>query len=123
MLGREAEAVQGGGEALWQIGAPPTRSGKAPPALLLQVYDEYIGGYGGESRRMADPSNLMHATPAVRTPFLHAVLLNGQVVGHGRPAVKGKAGSVDVRLAVALNAAERAAVDAAIERYRGFFQG
>lgn len=121
MLGRDAEAVRVAGDTWWQVGAPPARSRTAPEAHLLQVYDEYIGGYANETRRVADPANLMHATPAVRTPFLHAIVLDGQVVGHWRPSVKGRAGSVDVRLAVSLKATQHDAVTAAVERYRRFF--
>ncbi|MHB1169673.1 MAG: winged helix DNA-binding domain-containing protein, partial [Longimicrobiales bacterium] len=44
LLGNEIEWVDVDGTALYSIGAPPRRSPNAPRALLLQVYDEYVGG-------------------------------------------------------------------------------
>lgn len=105
------------GTALYSIGAPPRRSPKAPRALLLQVYDEYVGGYG-ETRAAIDPHGLTHMSPAVRLPFMHVVVLNGEVVGHWRPAKKTGDGPVDLKLA--RRAEDRDAVDTAVERFRSF---
>jgi hypothetical protein len=120
LLGDEAEVVSVGGTRFWRVGEPPRRTPRAHAAFLLQVYDEYLGGYSADSRRFADPDDLLHATPAVRTPFMHAIVLDGLVVGHWRPARKGAVGAVDVKLGAALDADGRAAVEAAVERYRRF---
>ncbi|MHB1169072.1 MAG: DNA glycosylase AlkZ-like family protein, partial [Longimicrobiales bacterium] len=119
LLGNEIEWVDVDGTALYSIGAPPRRSPNAPRVLLLQIYDEYVGGYG-ETRAAIDPHGLTHTSPAVRLPFMHMVVLDGEVVGHWRPARKKGDGPVDLKLARRLDAADRDAVDAAVERFRSF---
>lgn len=119
MLGDEVEYIEVGDQSLYGVGSPPRRSPNAPRALLLQVYDEYVGGYG-ETRHVVDPHGLTHTSPAVRLPFMHVVVLDGLVVGYWRPARKNSDGPVDLKLARRLGADDRAAVEAAVERYREF---
>lgn len=122
LLGTEAEPFDQATRSVkwWRSGVPPRLAPHAPAAHLLQVYDEFIGGYGAPSRRLIDPADLMHAMPAMRTPFMHAVVLDGRVIGHWRPSQRGAAGAVDMKLAVRLDAGGREAVEQAVARYRQF---
>ncbi len=119
LLGDEIQCTEVDGRQWYSIGAPPRRSPNAPRALLLQVYDEYVGGYG-DTRSVIDPHGLTHTSPAVRLPFMHVVVLDGHVVGHWRPAKKKGDSPVDLKLARRLDAEAREAVGAAVERFRTF---
>lgn len=122
VLGDEVEHIHVGDQTWYRVDSPPRRSASAPRALLLQVYDEYVGGYG-DTRHVIDPHRLTHTSPAVRLPFMHVVVLDGVVVGHWRPAQKQGGSPVDLKLARRLDRDGRAAVDAAVARYRAFLAG
>ncbi|HEU5207984.1 MAG TPA: winged helix DNA-binding domain-containing protein [Longimicrobiales bacterium] len=119
LLGDDIQRTEVDGAKWYSIGAPPRRSPNAPRALLLQVYDEYVGGYG-DTRSVIDPHGLTHMSPAVRLPFMHVVVLDGYVVGHWRPAKKKGDSPVDLKLARRLDAEACEAVEVAVERFRSF---
>lgn len=119
ILGSDVERASVGEEIWYRVGSPPRRSPKAPRALLLQIYDEYIGGYGG-TRHVVDPFDVMHVNPAYKLSFMHVVVLDGHVIGHWRPAAKKTRGAVDLKLARPLERSDRDEVEAAVARYRTF---
>jgi len=89
------------------------RKSRQPVADLVQCYDEVIMAYS-ESR---DDSFRVG-----RGPFYHAVLMDGRLVGHWRPIVKGSAVRLDMALRRALSRPETKALDRAIDAY-GRFRG
>ena len=70
----------------------------------------------GEQGR-AEPGRLR--APIGRLPFLHAVVLDGQVVGHWRRA-PGDAATLEAHLARPLDAGESRALAREVDRYGDF---
>ncbi|WP_020525567.1 winged helix DNA-binding domain-containing protein [Catelliglobosispora koreensis] len=89
---------------------------KSPRIDLVQGFDEYIMSYS-ESKDV-----LRSDTPArdidLRT-YLHAILLDGQVIGHWRLVPKPL--TVEAELYRPLSKAETAALDSAVKRLGEFF--
>jgi len=119
MLGGEIESLEADGHRMYTIGAAPRRSPTSPRCMLLQIYDEYVGGYG-ETRSIVDPHARTHTSPAVRLPFMHVAIFDGVVIGHWRPSRTKGGGVVDLQLAAGLSREVRREVDAAIAAYEAF---
>jgi hypothetical protein len=109
------------GRSYWSAGSVDETASRsnAPRAHLLQAYDEYIIAYR-ESRDVLDVGGLAGSVPSGTTTYTHALLLNGQVVGHWRRTNDAKSMTIDVQLARRLTAREREAVDVAVARYGRF---
>jgi len=122
ILGKDVECLSANGKSWYRIRPTPRSSPNAPRAMLLQIYDEYVGGYG-ETRHVVDPFDVMHQNPAFRVSFMHVVVLDGHVIGHWRPAAKKAGGSVELQLARRLDRRDRDEVEAAVARYRAFVTG
>jgi hypothetical protein len=90
--------------------------GARPRADFVQCYDEAIISYT-ESRGILATGGVAFPTPRHLDGFVHVVLLDGRLLGHWR---RGRSGSVDIRPARRLAAAEREAVEEARERYVRF---
>jgi hypothetical protein len=120
LLGDAVSPIDVAGRRLWRWAEPPPpeRPG-APRAHLLQGYDEYVMSYS-ETRDVLDVGGLAGVTPAGEHLHLHAVLVDGQVIGHWRRRPHARRVVLDVQLARALAADERAALEAAVERYGEF---
>jgi hypothetical protein len=85
----------------------------------VQGYDEYVMSYS-ESRDVLDRQRLAGVAPPGQTLLLHAVLLDGQVVGHWLRRPSSREVLIDVQLARRFTSDEEAALDAAVERYGAF---
>jgi hypothetical protein len=104
------------GRSYWCTGSPGVGNrASAPLVLLLQGYDEYIVGYT-ESK---DALNLAGVATMGRSPLLHAVVVDGQVVGHWRRA-PGDAATIEAHLARPLAARETRALESEVRRYGAF---
>ncbi len=119
LLAAELESMEVGGRTYWSRSSAASPAAPAPRAHLLQAYDEYVNAYS-ESKDVFDVEGLARVVPPDRTMFAHAVLLDGQVVGHWRRRLAREAMTIDVQLAVTLDGAGRDAVDDAVERYGRF---
>ena len=94
-----------------------SRPAVASPMLdLVQGYDECIMSY----RESKDVLRRPDATGVDTVVYTHAVLLDGQVVGHWRRAPSAKSVAIETSLYRPLDHAEEAALDGAIERFRQF---
>jgi hypothetical protein len=119
MLAGELEREEVGKVEFWRgREEPPPPAREMPAAHLLQGYDEYIVGYT-ESRHVLDIAGLARAVPGT-IPFYHAVIVDGQVVGHWRRQLRGGEMVVEMRLLRELEGDERAQVERAVERYAAF---
>ncbi len=108
------------GMTMWSTAVAPPPAGPAPTAAapavdLIQAYDELIMSYfesrplltGGQARLpVADWSS-----------YPHAMLINGQLAGYWRHRLGAKNAVVEVQVRRPLTAAERTALDAAVDRY------
>lgn len=86
---------------------------------LMQAYDEYIVAYRSP-RKPINVDGLVHASAMSRPPFLHALIVDTQLVGWWRRVSAGDGYRIEVRLARPLNAAERRRLEAEVERYGRF---
>lgn len=103
----------------WSAQRHPAVS-KAPRTHLIQGYDEYVMGYSA-SRDVIDLEGLASSLPiGARSMFTHAILVNGQVLGHWRRTLTAKSMTIEVQLARRFSDAETAALQDAVERYAAF---
>ena len=119
LLGAELERIEDGGRTYWSAGASPEPADSLVRAHLLQGYDEYVIAYS-ESRDVLDVRRLARVTPPGRSMFTHAIVLDGQVIGHWRRRLTARAVTIETQLARPLDAGEQAALDGAAERYGRF---
>ena len=122
MLGADVERIDVEGRTYWLIDSGINGEEPKPTAHLMQGYDEYIVAYT-ESRDALWADGATAAGPALRPPFTHAVIVDGQLAGHWRRVPDVRKLVVEVQLYRALKAREKRALDAAAERYRAFIQG
>jgi hypothetical protein len=97
----------------------PAPRSATPRAHLLQVYDEYVIAYR-QSRDLLDVDELAGELPGGQVMFLHALILDGQVVGHWRRQLTTTSLTVETQLTRALSPPEATAVEEAVGRYRAF---
>jgi hypothetical protein len=98
------------------------RSARRRAVDLVQVYDECVMSYS-ESRDvlLSDAAAEMVLPPArIEVPFIHAVLLDGQLIGHWRHAAGTGPVVLEIALYKTLHPAEREALYAAADRYARF---
>jgi hypothetical protein len=112
----ERDTVEG--RTYWSSGAVGGPKAPSPRALLLQGYDEFIVGYT-ESKDALNLAGLAGPARLGQLSFLHAVTIDGQIVGHWRRA-PGDAATLELQLARTLSRAERRALDAERSRYGRF---
>jgi uncharacterized protein YcaQ len=107
-------------QSYWHSPSTPAVPERAPTAVLLSIYDEYISGYKDRSA-MIEPSygaklqTLGNALTAI-------VVVDGQVVGTWKRALKKDAVVVETDIFAALTSAQSQAVAAAIDQYAAFLQ-
>jgi hypothetical protein len=118
MVAGELERVEAGERIYWQAPDEPAAPARMPRAHLLQGYDEYIVGYT-ESRDVLDIAGAARSAPGA-IPFYHAVVVEGQVVGHWRRQVARGEMTIEARLLRPLGERDRRAVEAAVGRYARF---
>ena len=124
LVGAELEPAEVGGRRYWSAsGSSPAKpaiaAAGAPTARLLQGYDEYVIAYS-ESRDVLDVQLLAALRPAGWGMYAHAVVLDGQVIGHWRRRLTTKAMTIDMQLARPVGDAERSALDDAVGSYGRF---
>jgi hypothetical protein len=121
LAGSELSSIGLDGRTYWRATAAPAAdpSNAPPEAHLMQGYDEYVIAYS-ESRDLLDIERLGGLVPAGQAMYTHAVVLNGQVVGHWRRQVGARAMTLELQLARRLRGAEAAALQEAITRYAEF---
>lgn len=119
MVMSQLEQMVVAGRTYWFAASPAGPTAVSPTAHLLQGYDEYVIAYG-ESKDVLDVAGLAGAVPHGEAMFTHAVVLDGQVVGHWRRALKAKAVTIEVQLVRPLDGAEKDALDAVVGRYGSF---
>jgi hypothetical protein len=118
MLGGEVDSFEVEGRTYWMVGGTPPPPENAPRALLLQGYDEYIMGYN-ETKDVFGAGGRSWMAPG-RPPMTHALMIDGQIVGHWRRHQSPSVVTVDLQLYRTLDAWEREAVEAEVVRYGAF---
>lgn len=121
LVGDELEPLEIGGRTYWSAAGDASAAPRStvPRAHLLQVYDEYVIAYR-ESRDILDIDGLAGQLPGGQVMFLHAVILDGQVIGHWRRQVTKTAVTIETQMARPLTPAETTAVEDAVARYASF---
>lgn len=101
-------------------GAAPERPYResSPTAHLIQCYDEYVVGYSTDTRGALGASGAAGPRREGAT-FIHAILLDTQLVGFWRRRA-GRALTVETELLVPLTDGLRTALDDATHRYGRF---
>jgi hypothetical protein len=85
----------------------------------MQAYDEYIVAYR-PPRTPINVDGLVKAWVSSRPQFLHALIVDTQLVGWWRRSRARDGYLVEVRLERPLSAAEKRALDAEVERHSEF---
>jgi hypothetical protein len=116
----ENEVVDG--RTYWFASSPPTVDNGSGRIDLVQGYDECIVSYS-ESKDVLLGRLVSRETLRNRPAYIHAVLLDGRLIGHWRQAPKSKELIIETSLYRPLNHAEGQALDAAIARYVKFKGG
>jgi hypothetical protein len=121
LVGGELEPIEIGGRTYWSAAGDASAAlrSAAPRAHLLQVYDEFVVAYR-ESRDILDVNQLAGRLPGGQVMFHHAVILDGQVIGHWRRQITKTSVIVETRMARPLNGAEATAVEEAVARHAAF---
>ncbi|MEA2432595.1 MAG: hypothetical protein QOG54_52 [Actinomycetota bacterium] len=113
MLAAELDSETVGDRTYWF--APSSSPPKARGVVdLVQVYDECVMSYS-ESR-----DALAGSVPTQESPLMHAVLLDGQLLGFWKRIEKGDSIEIETSFPRPLNRAESAALKKAAERFSGF---
>ncbi|OFI36594.1 hypothetical protein BIU82_12555 [Arthrobacter sp. SW1] len=90
--------------------------GAAPIVDLIQCYDEYVMGYSQTRNHLGGTAPYYASSDAP----MHVVLLDGKLAGWWRHRFTGEACELDVRMDRALDSAEQAALEDAVQRYGRF---
>lgn len=101
------------------FGEASSRQGPNPRADLVQCYDETIISYT-ESRKDVLAASGRLAAPLSVDGFMHAILFDARLLGRWRVATKRDGVKIETQIDRKLTAAQRKAVDEAIERYLAF---
>ena len=88
------------------------RPPSSPRIDLIQAYDEYVMSYG-ESKDVLRASVRPASRAVNRNVYLHAVLLDGQLIGHWKAVLKANDVTVSAALYRDLSKAETVAMDVA----------
>jgi hypothetical protein len=124
MNGAALERLDAYGTAHWWAGrtSDSVAPDDPPPVVhLLQGYDEYIVGYRSP-RSAINVSGVAGATALSRPPFLHAIVLDTQVVGWWRRPMRKDRAVIETRLLIDLDDRQRGALQAAVDRYSRFLE-
>ncbi|MGH2377686.1 MAG: winged helix DNA-binding domain-containing protein [Candidatus Limnocylindria bacterium] len=112
------------GETAYWYGAKVVAAGESPVAHLLPVYDEYLIAYRHRAAAF-EPSVYETQREYIETDdvrWAHYLVVRGHVVGGWKRTTEKGTGVVTARLLRPLKVRERAAVDAAAERYAAFVE-
>lgn len=121
--GDDLESFAVDGQTYWSApgSVPPASARSAPPPVvhLLQAFDEYVVGYQ-RTRSALDADGLSGGGAWNPNTFMNPVTVDGQVVGGWRRVTKGSGVLVETKLLRPLAAAEKDALEAAVQRYAEF---
>jgi hypothetical protein len=93
---------------------------QGPTARLLPNFDEYFIAYK-DRRTVLNGGLALPALPSpVRPEFAHLLTIDGWLAGSWKRTTNGRTADIEVRSFRPLKKNERAALDAAVERYRAF---
>lgn len=106
------------GRTYWFASPSPGAKAASKVIDLVQGYDECIMSYGESKDVLSAP--MAPPIPGERVMFTHAILLDGQLIGHWRPVSKKNAVVVETSFYRPLDRVEAQALDAAVERYGRF---
>ena len=113
----EHEVVDG--RTYWFAESSPKAKTSSKVIDLVQGLDEYIMSYS-ESRDVLLGSLGADAAARIAIVFVHAVLLDGQLIGHWRPVSGRDSVVIEASLHRRLSRVEEKALRAAVERYGRF---
>lgn len=117
---RDFETLVHDGRTYWfGEASSPQRPSASARADLVQCYDETIISYT-ESRKDVLAASGRLAVPLSVDGFMHAILYDGRLLGRWRVATRREGIAVETQIERRLTAAQREAVDEAIDRYRRF---
>jgi hypothetical protein len=117
----QLEQAEVGGRVYWS--APGGNAASPAPARidLVQGYDEMVMSYG-ESRDVLLSALTDQPAATDRPPLLHAILLDGRLVGHWKHTLSRRGVMVDTFWHRPIRHDEGAAMDAAVARLGSFFE-
>ena len=98
-------------------GQPPS----SPRIDLIQGYDEYVMSYSDSKDVLRSSDGRVTSRAINPNVYLHAVLLDGQLVGHWRHVRRAKDVTVETVLYRKLEKAETSAMDVAVKRFGDCF--
>lgn len=119
MVRSRLQQVHVEGRTYWQSADAPPDAATAPTVDLVQGFDECIMSYS-ESRDVLRPACLPPADPGA-APYLHAILLDGQLIGHWKHTLKRREVVVDTFFYRRPHTAEASAMDHAVHRLSTYF--
>ena len=108
------------GQAYWRSPATPALPDRPPAALLMSIYDEYMSGYKDRSAMVAPSYGAK--LQALGNALTAIIVVDGQVVGTWKRALKKAGVLVTTDIFRALTTTETQAVAAAIDQYAAFLQ-
>jgi hypothetical protein len=111
----EPEVLEG--RTYWRAAGAPFGEQSSPKVDLIQGYDECIMSYS-ESRDALAPKESRTGTQV--SPFTHAILLDGHLIGHWKRVPRRNSMGIATSLYRKLNRAEEAALAAAVEAFGRF---
>jgi hypothetical protein len=115
MVRSELDSTVVDGRTYWYPPDLPEADRSGPVIDLVQGYDEVVMSY-------SESKDVLHGTGGALgdTPLLHAILLDGQVIGHWKPVHKSRSVQVQTQWYRKLSAAERTAFTAALDRFADY---
>jgi hypothetical protein len=119
-----ARSIEVDGRVYWTLGRSPRQvdlsTGIDTPAIhLLPIYDEYLVAYRDREAVPHGPTTITNASRA-EVMFLHALVIEGQIVGTWKPVQDGKGPRIQVTPMRRLSATEREGIHEAAARYESF---
>jgi hypothetical protein len=110
------ERVRSGDVELWMSATATMPAATSPRAHLLSGFDEFMLGYKDRSAALA-PRHAERIVPGGNGMFLSTLVLDGQVCGTWRRTARAKSVTLEASPFRTLEAAERKAFAAPVERY------
>jgi len=115
MVKQHLEHEEADGRIYW-FAVSAQRVSRASPVIdLIQGYDEYVMSYSESKDILFGQA----AGPEV-APYTHAILLDGQLIGHWKHVFQKDVAIIETSLYRRLRSAEKQALEAAVERYGRF---
>ena len=108
------------GQAYWFSKSRPSAKRVSPTAYLLPTYDEYISGY--KDRSAIGKAEVGARWQAMGNDLSNIIVIDGQIVGTWKRALRKDAVVIDTDLFTRLTRAEQQAVSQAAQRYGDFVE-